>query len=278
MIGSELAARPTVSSFHPIAPRRRHHVRRRQSQGLCRIARSAPGAAADGCRCASEAAAAATADQAVVVGSGVFTFAPGVDPAAREAITNSALLAQLVANKRASAQVDPLAWFATYCEVLQNIGWVLAASGWTYRTAKGTAVEVHEKILEVVTAALGPAPAALAIVGATMNALAGIQPDSPWVTIFNRESKTAKVARFQIGLVEKGAADDIGLVLVACLLDAEAGITQLLFFKLQKNLASFRSSTATASIGRAALVELNPVIDARVRAFRADFLGGLTDL
>jgi hypothetical protein len=227
---------------------------------------------------AAAAALAATEDQPVVVGSGVFSFAQGVDPATREAITNSALLAQLVANKRVSAQADPLAWFAAYCEVLQNIGWVLEASGWTGHTAKGTAIEVHEKILEVVKAALGPAPAALAIVGATMNALAGTQPDSPWVTIFNRESKTAKVARFQVGLVEKGAADDIGLVLVACLLEAEAGITQLLFFKLQKNLASFRSNTARASIGRAALIELNPVIDDKVQMFRADFLGGLTDL
>ncbi len=230
---------------------------------------------------APEAATAAVAatDQPVVVGSGIFSFAPGVDAATREAVTNSALLAQLVANKATSAQADPLGWFDAYCEVLQNIGWVLEAGGWTAQTAKGTAVEVHEKILEVVTAALGPAPAALAIVQATMSALAGTQPNSPWVTIFNRESKSTRVARFQVGLVDKGAtAEEVALVLVACLLEAEAGITQLLFFKLERNLASFRSNTASASAGRATLVDLSPAIATRVSAFRKDFLSGLTDL
>jgi hypothetical protein len=227
---------------------------------------------------AATAAVAATEDQPVVVGSGIFSFAQGVDAATREAITNSALLAQLVANKETSAQADPLAWFTAYCGVLQNIGWVLEASGWTVQTAKGTAVEVHEKILEVVKLALGPAPAALAIVQATMSALAGTQPESPWVTIFNRESKSARIARFQVGLVEKGGSDGIGLTLVACLLEAEAGITQLLFFKLQKNLASFRSNTASASASRTTLIQMNPDIATRVAAFRKDFLGGLTDL
>lgn len=220
----------------------------------------------------------AAKDQALVVGSGVFSFAQGVDAAARAAITDSVLLAQLLANKRVSAEQDPLAWFAAYSEVLQNIGWVIAESGWTGDTAKGTAVEVHRKILQVMAVALGPAPAAVAILQATMSALAGMQPDSPWLTIFNRESKTAKIARFQIGLVEPGADNAIGVALLACLIEAEAGITQVLFFKLQKSLASFRSNTAKASIERAALTVLGPAIRDKVRGFQGEFLSSIKDL
>src|SRR5882724_5397805 len=99
--------------------------------------------------------------QAQVVGSGLFSFAQGVDANVREAISDSALLAQLVANKRASAETAPLEWFKEYSAVLQNVGWTLQEGGWTDYTAKGNAVEVHEKIMEVMAVALGPAPAAL---------------------------------------------------------------------------------------------------------------------
>jgi len=154
-------------------------------------------------------------NQAQVVGSGLFSFAQGVDATVREAISDSALLAQLVANKRTSAETAPLEWFKAYSEVLQNVGWTLQETTWTDHSAKGNAVEVHEKILEVVAIALGPAPAALAIITSTVTALKGMNPDSSWLTIFNRESQKAKIARFQIGLVEKQEAGDVFVSLLA---------------------------------------------------------------
>src|SRR5262249_29731066 len=125
--------------------------------------------------------------QAQVVGSALFSFAQGVDIDVREAISDSALLAQLVANKRASAEKAPLEWFAEYAKVLQNVGWTLQDRGWTDYTTEGKAVEVHEKIIEVMAVVLGPAPAALAILTATVHALKGLKPDSSWLTIFSRE-------------------------------------------------------------------------------------------
>ena len=95
-------------------------------------------------------------NQAQVVGSGLFSFSQGVDAAVREAISDSALLAQIVANKRVSAEKAPLEWFTTYSEVLQNVGWTLQESGWNDYTARGSAVEIHEKIVEVMAIALQP--------------------------------------------------------------------------------------------------------------------------
>src|ERR1700730_1545132 len=85
--------------------------------------------------------------QAQVVGSGVFSFAQGVDASVREAISDSALLGQLVANKQTAADAEPLSWFETYAKVLANVGWTVQESGWTDYTADGQAADVNEKII-----------------------------------------------------------------------------------------------------------------------------------
>jgi hypothetical protein len=210
--------------------------------------------------------------QAQIVGSGVFSFAQGVTEAVREAISDSALLAQLVANKQVSADEQPLDWFAAYSKVLQNLGWTLQESGWTDYTARGTAVEVNEKILEVMTVALGPAPAALAIVTATINALKSMNANSPWITIFSRESQKAKIARFQIGLVEREESSDVFVSLLACLIEAHNNITQVLFFKFKDAGASFRANSGKISINQPSLTELGPSIRNKIRAYQADYL------
>jgi hypothetical protein len=217
-------------------------------------------------------------DQAQVVGSNLFSFAQGVDAGVREAISDSALLAQLVANKRFSAGEQTIEWYQSYSEVLQNIGWILQEGGWTDYTASGKAAEVHEKILEVLAVALGPAPAALAIITATVNALKGMQPGSSWLTIFSRESQKAKIARFQIGLVEREEAGDVFVSLLACLIEAKNTITQVLFFKFKAAQATFKADTAKVSINRASLTDLGPAIRSKVRAYQADYVSSILDI
>src|SRR5690242_16910991 len=106
-------------------------------------------------------------NQAQVVGSSVFSFAQGVDAAVREAISDSALLAQLHANKQVRFQDDPERWFSVYGEVLANVGWTVQDMGWNDYTADGTQAEVNQKIIALLAVALGPAPTALAVITAT---------------------------------------------------------------------------------------------------------------
>jgi hypothetical protein len=216
--------------------------------------------------------------QAQVVGSAVFSFAQGVTIDVREAISDSALLAQLVANKKISAEQAPLEWFRAYADVLQNVGWTLQEGGWTDYTAHGTAVEVNEKIIEVLTVVLGPAPAALAIVTATVTALKAMNPSSSWITIFSREAQRAKIAKFQIGLVEKEEAGDVLVYLVAYLIEAKNAITQVLFFKFKHADATFKANSAKVSINRAALADLGPTIRNKIRAYQADYLSSIVSL
>jgi hypothetical protein len=217
-------------------------------------------------------------DQTRVVGSGVFSFAQGVDETVREAISDSALLAQLVANKQVDFEKKPRDWFKAYSDVLENVGWTLQESGWTEYPAQGTGVEVNEKIIEVMSAILAPAAGALSIITSTMNALKAMKPDSSWITIFNRESQKAKIARFQIGLVEKDPAGEVFVSLLACLVEAEVTITQVLLFKFTKSSATFSASNAKVSINRAALTDLSPMIRIKVRAYQVDYVSSIADI
>jgi hypothetical protein len=216
--------------------------------------------------------------QAQVVGSGLFSFSQGVDASVREAISDSALLAQLVANKKGSVEDDPTSWFKNYSDVLQNVGWTLQDGGWTDYTSEGTAAEVHQKIIEVLTVALGPAPAALAILTSALNALQAMNSDSPWITLFNRESQHAKIARFQIGLVDTSATGDVFVSLLGCLIVADSTITQVLFFKFRNANARFKADSAKVSINRAALADLGPAIRAKVRAYQFDYVSSVLDV
>jgi hypothetical protein len=201
-----------------------------------------------------------------------------VTPEVREAISDSALLAQLVANKRVDFEQSPRDWFKQYAEVLQNVGWVLQDRGFDDYSAHGTAAHVHEKILEVVTAALAPAAGALAIITASVNALKAMQPDSSWITIFERESRKARIARFQIGLVEQDEDAQVFVSLLVCVITAQEDLTQVLLFKFRDSRASFEATSAKVSVNRHALVDLGPIIRGKVKNYMADYLSSIQDI
>jgi hypothetical protein len=217
-------------------------------------------------------------EQAQVVGSGLFSFAEGITADMREAISNSALLAQLLANKQFSADKAPMEWYAAYGKVLQNVGWVLQDHQWTDYTAQGTAVEVHEKIIEVLSAALGPSAAALDIIGSAINVLRNMTPGTSWLTIFDRESQHANIARFQIGLVEKDENADVYVTLIACLIEARASLTQVLVFKFREEHASFKANSAKVSINSDVLRHVTPSIQQKVIAYATDYVSSIQDL
>jgi hypothetical protein len=61
------------------------------------------------------------------------------------------------------------------------------------------------------------------------------------------------MARFQIGLVNIGEHGDVFVDLVACIINANNSVTQLLFFKWKDANASFKASTQKVSINRPSL-------------------------
>jgi hypothetical protein len=217
-------------------------------------------------------------NQAQVVGADVLSFTVGVESDVRQAISDSALLAQLVANKKSPFDQSPRAWFKAYSGVLQNLGWVVQDAGWNDYSTGGTAAEVNEQIIEVMTVLLGPAPAALSIIKTTVSALKAMKSDSSWITIFSRESQKAKIARFQIGLVEKDKNGGFLVSLLACVIEADNTITQVLFFKFKEANAKFTANSAKISINPKTITDIGPAVRDKVKVYIQGYLSSIKDL
>jgi hypothetical protein len=218
-------------------------------------------------------------DQAQVIGSGLFSFQQGVEPEVRAAISDAALLSQLHANKQVKFEQDPEKWFGVYTEVLQNVGWVMQDLGWNDYSADGNQAEVNEKIIDLLTVALGAAPTAILVITAAMKALKDMNPNSPWITLWSREVQKANMARFQIGLVNmEDDGKNARVNLVACILGAKSALTQVMFFKWKDAHAAFKAATRSASINPSSAKALAPDIRSKIIAYQKDYLSSITDL
>lgn len=197
-----------------------------------------------------------TKAQAMVVGSDVLSFEPGVEAEFRSAISDSALLAQFVANATTAASKNPIGWFDAYFGALATFGWVTQERDTAAYEFKSDGIEVHKAIIEVVSAFLVPGSAALALVVTTLNALQSMDRDSPLITLFDRESQHAKIGRFQVTLVRNDKDSGLMVEAMAFTLKADSAITQILFFKLHKAHTEVRRSLGKVSINSDALQTL----------------------
>lgn len=213
--------------------------------------------------------------QAVLVGSGIVSFDSGVEESFRQAASDCALLAQLFANKNNHDDSDPIAWFDSYFGVLGNIGWVTQARDTATYQIKSDGVEVHQAIIEVITALLGPNVAAVKLVELTLKSLQSMNKDSPLITIFSRESQRANIGRVQFTTIRNDAQQGLLAETMAFGLSATESVMQILFFKLHQNRATLKRSLGTLSLNRPAIEALAPTIRNKVLPFMTKFVAEL---
>jgi hypothetical protein len=217
-----------------------------------------------------------TKNQAVVVGSGLVSFVSGVTPERREAIMNSSLLAQLVAKQRVADQTRVKEWYDQYFDVLENIGWIIQERNSAVYRESGTNLEVHQAIMSVATTLLGGAPTALALVRTTLEALR--KKNTPWITIFNRESQRASTAHFQVSLTREDPAGQFSVTLMAFGLEAKKTITQVLLFKVKKQDAVLRHYSGNVTINTRVLDSVREPLKAKLTAHANEYIAKLPDL
>jgi hypothetical protein len=219
-------------------------------------------------------------DQATVVGSDVVSFAKGVTEEQRKDVCNAMLLAQLVAKRHVpspDSETGVKAWYAAYFDTLSNIGFAVQDHGFTQYQKKGQSFEVHEAILEVATALLAGAPGALALVNLTLNALHKMSEDSPWITLFDRESQSANTARFQVSAVERDGNSGFFVSILAFGLEARTALTQVLFFKFHSDEVKLFHQGGRVSINEEVLASVRQPIAGKLTAFASDFIRMLPD-
>lgn len=213
--------------------------------------------------------------QALVVGSDVVSFATAIAGEHRQAIADSMLLAQFMANAKVPGEGDPVGWFDTYVGALGSFGWrTLANDGTTY-AFEGKGLEVHKAILEVVGVLLAGAPIAIKLVETTLKALGTMSKDSPLITLFNRETQHARAGRFQVATVRHEADGTAVVEIMAFALTADKTVTQILFFKLHADESSLQSRRGTLALDDATMRDIAPLLRARVVAYRAAFIGAI---
>lgn len=220
----------------------------------------------------------AAKNQAMVVGSDIVSFVSRVTPERREDIVNSSMLAQLAAKKKVGDPTKIYEWYDAYFDVLLNIGWVVQDRSFATYTEAGQNLEAHEAILHVAASLLGPAATSLTVVRATLGALKSMSGDSPWITLFNRESQSANTARFQVTLAERGEANQFLVSLMAFGLEASATLTQVLFFKFKASEATLKHYAGRVTIDSAVLSSVRDQIRQKVTSHASSYIKALPDL
>ncbi len=217
-------------------------------------------------------------NQAMVVGSDIISFVQGVTPERRLDIVNSSLLAQLVAAKKVPDATEVFRRYEIYFDVLSNIGWVIQDRSFSNYSDESDNFEAHEAILKVAAGLLGPATTTLAVVQATLDALKSMSTNSPWITLFHRESQSANTARFQLSLVEPGPSDQFLVALMAFGLKAKAKLTQVLFFKFKSGKTKLKHCAGKVTINSAVLGGVRDEIGTKIAKFTSDYVRQLPDL
>lgn len=211
--------------------------------------------------------------QALVVGSGLIVAAANVPSQTRQDIVNCTLFAQLAASGTVADPTNVIAWYGEYFKALSTLGWVQSNTQFEAFKAGGKHLETHKSIIKVLTAMLGPAAPAVALVKEALDALGSMNENSPWITLFNRESTTTRSARFQVATAQMSDSGLIEIALVAFELKSRSKLTQVLFFKFTSNSIDLKFSQGQATIYEAALAQTRQQVADRLAAYRSEYIG-----
>jgi len=213
-----------------------------------------------------------TEAQALVVGSGLIVAAENVPVTTREDLINCTLFAQLAAGGELADPTDVASWYAAYFRGLTALGWAQSDMQFEEYESGSKGLEANKAIIQVLTVLLGPGAAALAVVKVTLDALASMDEGNPWITLFNRESKSAKSAKFQVATAQVDTNGLLEIALVGFNLKSKSTLTQVLFFKYGANKTRLKFASGKATIYEAALANQRTAIAQRLAAYRTAYV------
>lgn len=208
----------------------------------------------------------------VVVGSQLMEFDPAIAADVKGAISNSALLSQLAANQATAQDGDPIGWYDTYASTLGSLGWVQTERNFVEHEVNDTGVELHEAIIPVVTALLGPQVAAASAILAVLKGLKEMDEDLPWITVFNRESKRFQSHQFQLSFAALDKEGDPQVSLVCFTLEVNKDIVQVLFFKFSDASAVLKKGDTTLTMNRQVLASIQGALAAKLAQYISSFI------
>jgi hypothetical protein len=211
--------------------------------------------------------------QSLVVGSGLVVAAENVPVETREDLINCTLFAQLAASGAVGDPTDISRWYDAYFRTLSVLGWAQSDSQFEDYEFSSQNAEAHKAIMKVLAVLLGPQAAALVVVKTAIDALQSMSENSPWITLFDRQSKTGNSARFQVATAQLDPNGLLQTALVGFNLKTKSTLTQVLFIKYSSSSTSLKYAAGKATIYEAALREQRGAIAERLAAYRASYVG-----
>jgi hypothetical protein len=212
--------------------------------------------------------------QVLVAGSGLVAAADEVPARTREDLVNCTLFAQLAATAAVPESAGIERWYGAYFRTLTAVGWSQSETQQEEYDVSGKNAEAHQAILAVLATLLGPeGAAAVAVVKAAVEALAALAENRPWLTLFERESRTGKSARFQVATAQVAPHGLLQAALVGFTLHARSALTQVLFFKFASSAARLHCVAGKATIGEETLAGQRDAIAGRLAAYRSAYVG-----
>jgi hypothetical protein len=209
----------------------------------------------------------------IVTGSNLIQFSKEVSSEIKSSVALSLLAAQQVA-KNDTVIVSPQQWIERHNTVLTNLNWHIQDGGVVNTEFKDIDMAVHQAIIPFLTAIFGGALTAGALIITALTQLKEMDKNSPWITLFDRESRRFDVSEYQFSVVQV-AGDDVTLKLAAARFNASFGKTQVLFFKLNKQTAKFDAATQNLSANSGLLIDMNKELRSKLARFTKTYIQSL---
>jgi hypothetical protein len=211
----------------------------------------------------------------IVTGSNLIQFPTDASPELKSSVALSLLAAQRVASND-SVVLSPAQWLDRHNTVLQNLNWRNEGGGVTKSQFDSIDLAVHQAIIPFLTAAFAGALGAGALILTALKQLREMDKDSPWITLFDRQSRRFDVTEYQFSVVQV-IGDTVHLKLAAARLNASFGKTQVLFFKLKHQNAEFEQANQSFSSEAILLTEMNADLKVKLMALTKSFIRSLPD-
>jgi len=206
----------------------------------------------------------------IITGSNLIQFPKEASPQVRSSVALSLLAAQRVAASD-PVVLTPQQWVDRHNTVLTNLNWQIGGGGAIESEFKNINVAVHEAIIPFLAAAFGGVVGAGALILTALKQLKEMDKNSPWITLFDRESRRFNVTEYQFSVVEV-LGDQVSLRLASARFSASFGRTQVLFFKVSKQTAKFDAANQTLSADSALLVDMNDGLKTKLAAFTKTYI------
>jgi hypothetical protein len=206
----------------------------------------------------------------VVSGTTLIDFSAATSPAVRSSVSLAMLFASRVATKAMTKDDDEDDWLAAYTSNLGELGFAVAGSAVVKSEFKKKGLKVHQAIIPFLTVAFGGGAVGPIILAGLKN-LQDMQKDSPWITLFDRETRRFNARELHFAAVSSSETDTLIRYAIARL-SVEVADTSIFFVKLSKVKASFESSTTTMNANNGLLSVIEPQLRTALAGHSSSFI------